>query len=293
MSTSSNPEHGHQMSRDYISGFLHPSNVASREVLSWLKTAQVSTTSFGSHASWITFTAPVSKAEKIYKTRFYTFEHKKSKAIVVRTLKYSLLSHTEPPLLGVVPATLADLVADCSVTITPHRLRSLSRTRPDSRKRLGISGFLDHYERYSGFHRSLDLYASSIPDTNFSVVLINGGLNLQNPLEISTEASLDIQYAAALADNPLTTFYSSAGRGPTIFGVGDDGSGESDHEPYLGQFRYLLDLPDDELPAVLSTSYGEVGQRVPETYAKTTCNMFAQLGAPGGGVSVIFSSGDS
>lgn len=53
----------------------------------------------------------------------------------------------------------------------------------------------------------------------------------------------------------------------------------------------MLALPNRELPQTLSTSYGEDEQSVPESYARTVCNMYGQLGARG--VSVVFSSGDN
>ncbi|KAE8350721.1 peptidase S8/S53 domain-containing protein [Aspergillus coremiiformis] len=317
ISTPGSSNYGHYMSREELRSMLHPSDVASQQVLSWLEAAHISAASIEAHANWITFTVSVSQAEQLLKTRFYTFEHKKSKATVVRTLKYSVPKEIRsfvqmiqpttrfghlvaqampPPLLGAAPVTLAELAANCSSIATPDCLRELygipdSQPKSDPRNRLGVSGFLDQYARYSDFHRFLHLYAPNMTEQNFTVVLINGGLNLQHSSEISSEASLDIQYAAALADNAFTTFYSTAGRGPFMGGVGDNPVSDSDHEPYLEQLQYLLDLPDEELPAVLSTSYGELEQNVPETYAKVTCNMFAQLGARG--VSVIFSSGDS
>ncbi|RMZ36123.1 tripeptidyl-peptidase sed3 [Aspergillus flavus] len=315
ISTPGNQNYGRHMSRDEVRNFLYSSDVAPRKVLSWLKAAHITATSINKHTGWITFTVPVSQAEQLLRTRFYTFEHKKSRATVVRTLKYSvpkelrsfvqmiqpttrfgqLMPQTEPPLLQALPVTLKDLVAGCSSIVTPSCLRKLygisdSKPKPDRRNRLGVSGFLDQYARYSDFHQFLRLYAPNITDTNYTVELINGGLNLQDSLEDSSEASLDIQYATALADTPFTTFYSTAGRGPVLRDLGHNDPSDP-HEPYLEQLRYLLDLPDDELPAVLTTSYGELEQSVPEIYARTTCNMFAQLGARG--VSVIFSSGDS
>ncbi|KAK7696298.1 hypothetical protein QCA50_000952 [Cerrena zonata] len=44
-------------------------------------------------------------------------------------------------------------------------------------------------------------------------------------------------------------------------------------------------------PQVISTSYGDVEQTVPESYARLVCQGFAQLGARG--VSLFFSSGDN
>lgn len=62
------------------------------------------------------------------------------------------------------------------------------------------------------------------------------------------------------------------------------------NEPYLDFLKYLLELPNEELPQVISVSYGEDEQTVPELYARQTCFMIAQLGARG--TSVIVASGD-
>lgn len=61
---------------------------------------------------------------------------------------------------------------------------------------------------------------------------------------------------------------------------------DNSNEPYLDLFTYLVALEDDELPQVLTTSYGETEQSVPAEYAKKVCDMIGQLGARG--VSVIF-----
>lgn len=70
----------------------------------------------------------------------------------------------------------------------------------------------------------------------------------------------------------------------------DNSSATASNEPYLELLEYLLALNDTDLPTVLSISYGEEEQSVPEDYARKVCNLFMQLGARG--VSVIFASGD-
>ena len=50
-------------------------------------------------------------------------------------------------------------------------------------------------------------------------------------------------------------------------------------------------LAQKDLPQVIVTSYGDIEQTVPYSYAKRVCEVFAQLGARG--VSVIFGAGDS
>lgn len=54
--------------------------------------------------------------------------------------------------------------------------------------------------------------------------------------------------------------------------------------------QYVLDLPDDGLPSVVSTSYGDDEQTISYAYASQACKMFAQLGARG--VSLMFAAGD-
>ncbi|USW55666.1 Putative peptidase S53, activation domain, peptidase S8, subtilisin, Ser-active, Sedolisin [Septoria linicola] len=61
------------------------------------------------------------------------------------------------------------------------------------------------------------------------------------------------------------------------------------NEPYLVWLDYVLNQKD--VPQVISTSYGDDEQTVPESYAKRACAGFAQLGARG--ISLFFSSGDA
>ncbi|TGO08608.1 hypothetical protein BTUL_0201g00180 [Botrytis tulipae] len=61
-------------------------------------------------------------------------------------------------------------------------------------------------------------------------------------------------------------------------------------EPCPDLLRYLLRLPNEELPSTISVSYGEDEQTVPKSYARQTCFMIAQFGARG--TSVIVASAD-
>jgi tripeptidyl-peptidase-1 len=313
MSTPGHSSYGQHMKRDDVRAFLRPSEEASDKVLSWLKSENVPAASIENHGNWVTFTVPVSQAERMLRTRFYAFQHPETDTTQIRTLEYSVpddihryiqmiqpttrfggpVRHNLQPIFQGTVASEEDLAANCSKTITPDCLLELygiydTTAEPDPRNRLGVSGFLDQWARYDDFESFMSLYAPDRTDFNFTVVEINGGINVQNSILSSTEASLDVQYAYSLAYNTLGTYYTTGGRGPV---VGQSDPTLSTNEPYLDQLHYLLDLPDEELPAVLSTSYGEDEQSVPEAYANATCNLFAQLGARG--VSVIFSSGDS
>ncbi|XHG09611.1 Tripeptidyl-peptidase sed3 [Aspergillus wentii] len=315
LATPDHHSYGKHMNRDEIREYLRPSDQALEAIISWMESEHVSANSVEIHGNWITFTVPVFKAEQLLKTQFVHFYNDVTKTTVIRTLEYSVprevhsyvqliqpttrFGHSGPqagqPSLKPAVVGFDELTGNCSINMTPDCLRQLygifdTYARPDPCNRLGISGYLDQYARYDDFHAFMQTFAPNRTDANFTVVSINGGLNEQNSAKGSTEASLDMQYSAALAYDTLTTFYTTAGRAPRNPGV-DSNPTVSSNEPYLEQLHYLLGLTDEELPAVLSTSYGEYEQNVPESYLEATCNLFAQLGARG--VSVIFSSGDS
>ena len=86
---------------------------------------------------------------------------------------------------------------------------------------------------------------------------------------------------------PLTAYH-TGGRNPTY--VPDILTTDNSDEPFLVWAQYMAGLPDDEVPQVISTSYGDDEQTVSRAYAQAVCNQFAQLGARG--VSLFFSSGD-
>lgn len=121
-------------------------------------------------------------------------------------------------------------------------------------------------------------------ERSFSVVSINGGTNQKPDANYTgTEAALDIQYGISLAYNDPVTFYTTGGRGPLIDDL-EQPDATVGSEPWLQHLKYLLGLPQDGLPTVLSMSYGEDEQSLPESYTQTVCNMLAQLGARGASI---------
>ncbi|CRG88197.1 tripeptidyl-peptidase I [Talaromyces islandicus] len=307
--------YGKHMKRDDVKAFLQPSAESSKAVMTWLKSEGVSEDLTTVSSDWIKFIVPVKQAERMLNTTFYVFHDDDSNSYRVRTLEYSVPHRIHRYIQLIQPTThfgrskphrslvfnKAEVDApnkaavDCGTSVTPDCLRQLYKlgdfvASPDPRNKLGISGYLEQYARYDDLEAFLQAYAPKMTDANFTVQSINGGLNEQSSENDSTEASLDIQYGIALAYNLSTIFFSTGGRGPLVPDLSQPDASHSSNEPYLEQLHYLLDLPDDELPSVLSTSYGENEQTLPESYTNTTCNLIAQLGARG--VSVIFSSGD-
>ncbi|KAI2997854.1 hypothetical protein CBS147346_8476 [Aspergillus niger] len=316
ISTPGHRDYGRHMKRDDVRAFMRPSDEVSKTIFSWLESEHVPPNAIEDRGDWVAFTVPLAQAQSMMKTDFYNFHHLETNTTQIRTLKYSVPEQVDAHLQMIQPTTrfgqpktqtslpslmpvsvnIDEISEDCLTGVTPTCLRQLyglpsTKASPDSRNVLGISGYLDQYARYSDLEEFLEVYSPNSIDADFSVVSINGGQNPQNSQEGSTEASLDIQYALSMAFDANATFYTTAGRAPSVSDSGTVSTDGSTNEPYLEQLQYLVGLPDEDLPAVLSTSYGEDEQSLPEEYTEATCNLFAQLGARG--VSVIFSSGDS
>ncbi|KAJ5372515.1 Peptidase S8/S53 subtilisin/kexin/sedolisin [Penicillium concentricum] len=314
LSTPGHASYGQHMKRDEVKKFLSPSPAVSDRIIAWLRSENVPTSSIDLDGHWISFTVPISQAEQMLKTQFFYFHQQAKQTNAIQTLGYSVPRVLHPYIqliqpttrfgnlvpqrrstIEQKPATAEQLAAGCNTTITPDCLRDLygidnTTTRPEWRNRLGISGFLEQYARHADYDEFLRHYAKSHTDTNFSVVSINGGQDDQHSMSDSVEANLDVQYSIPLADEVLATFYSTGGRGPVVPEINHPDPTESTNEPYLEQLHYFLNLSDEDLPAVLSNSYGEDEQSLPPSYVNATCSLFAQLAARG--VSILFSSGD-
>lgn len=316
LSTPGHPRYGQHMEQEEVQRLLSPEAAISNQILAWLSLENVPPDITKVKGNWVTFRASVSQAERMLQTKFFHYHHHAANITVIRTLGYSvpkeiyanvqLIQPTtrfgELSPLSALPidqpiiATPEDLKAECGTVIRPDCLRDLygvynSTATPSPWNRLGISGFLDQYARHSDFNQFKEQFLPDEGGSSFTVVTINGGLNDEVSPGMTTEASLDIQYSVSMAHNTLATFYSTGGRAPLIPDADQPDAGNSGNEPFLEQLHYLIDLPGDQLPAVLSTSYGESEQSLPPSYARVVCTLFAQLGARG--VSVIFSSGDS
>lgn len=321
ISTPGNGNYGRHMSKDEVKDFLLPSPEVSDALTSWLEAEGVPKDAIEHNGDWINFVVPVSKAEKMLDAEFYHYQNTVNEASRIRTLSYSVPKAVRPYVQMIQPTTRfgevnaqrsfvfdtfpntrqnfgasTDEEDDCSVVVTPNCLRELysmqdASAKPHPKNKIGVSGYLEQYARYADFNQWISTYAPEIEGATFSVESIKGGLNPQNSSENSVEASLDIDYAVGMSYNTTATYYTTAGRGPLVPDLSSPDPDDVSNEPYLDQLHYLLELDDEDLPSVLTTSYGENEQSVPETYSDSTCNLISRLGARG--VSVIFSSGDT
>ncbi|KAF2840230.1 tripeptidyl-peptidase-like protein [Patellaria atrata CBS 101060] len=319
VSTPDHPKYGQHLKSHQIKELLRPSEDATASIKEWLSDSDISAEDIEDDGDWINFVATVAQAEKMMDTTFNIYESSIRKNLrKVRTLHYSIpgklhkyidliqpttrFQHITPQrefilghdVLGMAGAV--NVSASCNTTITPTCLRDLYNVKgftpsANSSGFLGVNGFLEQYARYEDLALFLRDYAPEAVGANFSFTSVNGGVLPQDSPENSVEANLDIDYTVSLSYPIPNTYYSTAGRGPLVPDLDQPTQEDNANEPYLEFFTYLSNLPDNELPQTLTTSYGEDEQSVPASYARRVCNLIGQLGARG--VSVIFASGDT
>ncbi|RMZ69891.1 tripeptidyl-peptidase 1 [Pyrenophora seminiperda CCB06] len=318
VSSPSHPRYGKHLKRDELKDLIKPRAESVATVLNWLEESGVEARDIHNNGEWINFYAPVKRAEEMMETTFKTYQSEvRANVRKIRSLGYSVPGHVRPAIDMIQPTTRFGQIraegsmilsqeetpfsvlavnASCKTRITPTCLADLYNFKDFNastavKTKLGVTGYLEQYARFADLTKFLGTFAPSKAGTSFDVASINNGPFDQNSTADSVEANLDIQYTVGLvAPSIKTTFYTTPGRGELVPDLDQPSQNNVQNEPYLDLFTYLLNLDDDKLPQVLTTSYGENEQSVPAAYAKKVCDMIGQLGTRG--VSVIFSSGD-
>jgi tripeptidyl-peptidase-1 len=195
----------------------------------------------------------------------------------------------------------APINAICNISFTTVAcIRTLYGTigytpQVPGKNNIGLCNYLNNTNKRSDIYKFLENFR---PDADpsysheFPIVNIANAKNDQGPYtpaQIASghniEGNLDAELIIGITyPTPLTAF--STGGAPPY--IPDLTTPTDTNEPYLTFLNYALAQSD--LPQVISSSYGDDEQTVPESYAKKACAGFAQLGARG--ISIIFSSGD-
>ncbi|KID98689.1 tripeptidyl peptidase precursor, partial [Metarhizium majus ARSEF 297] len=307
------PGSGH-LSLDEVRTLRAPDPKDAAAVVDWLRENGIHDTV--TKDDWIHVNTTVSNAEGLLSTQLqrYSFDGKVS---MVRARQYSVPSHLSDAISFINPISnfMTPLrepttppppardardrragTAACAGTVTPNCLRQLYNMHyrapgNSSQVRLGVSGYLEEHSNHADVRDFLRREAPELPRYDFKVELVNGGTDPQNRLTAGGEAQLDLEYVMGLGFPSQVTYYATGGRGDKI---GDDGkpvTGKKlDNEPYLEFIQALLDKPDDEVPHVLSVSYGDDELSVPRPYAERVCSMLGLLTKRG--TSIIHSTGD-
>ena len=234
VSTPGNEEYGQHLDIDDVNALFAPTAEANTAVLAWLQSAGIS--NVASDGQWVNFAAPVGTINDLLNTTFLIYENIGGQKI--RTTEYSIpdslsgyidlispttyFGKTTAFIPTVVPtpvekrqddydSTEVQLAASCYTGITPaclKQLYSVGDYTPEvsSGSRIAFGSFLNE----SAIELDLVAFEQSfnISSQNFSVQLINGGVNDQNEsTALFGEANLDSQTIVGLSHPlPVTEF---------------------------------------------------------------------------------------
>ena len=159
----------------------------------------------------------------------------------------------------------------------------------------GSSVAFSSFARYTALFSDLAQYEEvwGLPKSNFSILAsIDNGTTSQDPdTAIADEADLDVQTLVGLVDGLPVGEYSTGGAGPLIPDALFPNNTYNYNEPFLEYYQYLLQQSQMDLPWVISTSYADIENTVPEKYARRVCNVIGMQGLRGR--TIVHSSGDS
>jgi tripeptidyl-peptidase-1 len=327
VSTPGNPQYGQHLDADAVNALFAPSAETIAAVEAWLKAAWVSEITTDGH--FINFATTVGTANSLLNTTFMTYQN--SGVSKIRATQYSIPDALVQHIDLVTPVTYfgktvaqvptftrtkkqvednkrrrgdgtwpsenatATIDASCQVSITPKCLKELYNVGsyvPDvkSGSRVGFGSFLNQSALYADLFQYENVY--NISAQNFSVILINGGTNDQDPATAQIgEADLDVENIVGISHPLPVTEFITGGSPPFIPNVDEPTAADNQNEPYLPYYQYLLSQPNWALPQVISNSYGDDEQTVPYAYAVRVCNMIGMLGLRG--ITVLESAGDT
>jgi tripeptidyl-peptidase-1 len=312
-----------------VNNLIKPTKEALDLVHEWLLINGIEKMTHSPAKDWVHVYIDVESAERLLDTEYYVFENKDDGSLVIRTPEWSLPKHLHehidtiqptnvftrsravatdwkqfdkpwtPP--DYKPPTDAAIAQACSINgTTPLCFATLYQTlgyvqQVPGINQIAFNNFLGEVPITPDTEQFLSIYKpEAVPGASaLTRVDIAGGPSHLGPVTadeaayaLDKEANLDFQTIVGMTYPMPVTAYSTGGVPPEI---PDAAAGDPPgNEPYLTWANYVLSQPS--LPQVISTSYGDDEQTVPEDYARRVCNSFAQLGARG--ISLLFSSGD-
>jgi len=129
-----------------------------------------------------------------------------------------------------------------------------------------------------------DITKSKSKSVTFGDANIDGGSNSQEATDAGIEANLDIQYSVGVVADASVPAVNV-----TFVSVGNNNT-DGDLSGFLDVMEYFLKMEDEELPRVVTTSYGANEADLDPKLQNNLCNAYMQLTSRG--VTVLFSSGD-
>ncbi|QIW98818.1 hypothetical protein AMS68_004336 [Peltaster fructicola] len=317
--------YGEWLDTPEIHTLIAPHETTKDAVHAWLADNGIESFAASPAGDWLYIPMSVKEAERLLDTEYHVYKHVDNGNELVRTPEYSLPAHLHQHIDVVAPTTyFGDTEAmrtslkfaevygkpGCGPESTPpwhghggvpgsQPTSVLSATLPPSPANVcnlvSMTAYLEESANISDFHIFLSQQRKDAsPDYTFSVDSINGGINMQDPEPPQyyrvrdLEANLDSQTIGGFIYPTQFVVYSTGGSPPF---VPDLNTPTDTNEPYLDWVQNLLAQDRSALPNVVSTSYGDDEQSVPNDYATRVCQEFAQL--TGRGITLVFSSGDN
>ncbi|KAF2192127.1 subtilisin-like protein [Zopfia rhizophila CBS 207.26] len=318
--------YGKHLNSEEVNELVRPSKESSDFVHEWLRENGISDMGYSSAKDWIIVHLPVESVERLLDTEYHNYKHEDG-TMIARTTRWSLPRHLHDHIDTIQPSTsffrAASNKADwvqappeipasykkpsnesiakvCNVTsVTPECFATLYSTKwykPEAagKNKVGFTNYLGEIPIRTDTELFLKKYRPEAAESarTFKAYSIDNGPVQDGPLtanqsesDISHEANLDVQAIAGISWPTPIDSYSTGGEPPFI---PDLSTPTNTNEPYLAWVNWLLE--QENIPQVISTSYGEPEQSVPRSYAERVCRQFAQVGARG--TSLLFSSGD-
>lgn len=284
--------------------------------------------SYSPAKDWITVTLPVEDIEELLNTKYAVYRHEDGSELVrtpdwslpahlhdhidtiqptnswfrakpkASSLKVNQLLNEKPALKYYSNASVADVCETNSVTPTCRRTLYETIDYVPQSVASNLMGLADYLNETNNRNDTYNMLATYRPEAaaaayDFEFDSIANGTTAQVYTEeavedeTGVEGNLDVQNMLSFAWPTKLIAYTTGGSPP----YDPDAVTTTDtNEPYLAWLESVLAESDDEIAKVISTSYDDDEQSVPQSYAIRVCNDLAQLGARG--VSLFYSSGD-
>lgn len=287
----SNPKYGQYSTLQEVNALLAPTQEHVKSVTDWLS-------SLGEnvhlHSDFATVTTNVSQLEGFFGTEYHEFHHAASGLSALRMLEEPILPLSIKHAIDFVSPTTQRLPRKAALQVsqnlgstgfknTPSTLRKMYSVgdveATSAKNRQAVTGFLEQHRTNADLQK---FFKSQYPKGKGRTISRTRGDGAdESHVGGQIEAELDTQYIMAMGGNVETEFWTFKGRVPN----------EPENEPFLKFLTTLGSTPDDEVPLVISTSYGEDEDSTDLDYAKR-CNVeFQKAGVRG--ITLLFSSGDS
>lgn len=285
------PKYGQHMTLQEVNELVAPRTEDMEAVKAWLQSIG---TAMQVQSDFIKVTANVSQVERLLGVEYHEFQHPVTGFSALRAVSepelpeeiqqaIDFVSPTTQALPQKLPLRVSQKLEATGFTNTPKSLRKLysigdvEASSPKNRQ--AVTGFLEQHRTNTDLQR---FFSSEYPKGKGRKISRTRGDGAdESHVGGQIEAELDTQYVMAIGGNVETEFWTFKGRVPN----------EPENEPFLKFLTLLGETPDDEVPLVISTSYGEDEDSTDLDYAKR-CNVeFQKAGARG--ISLLFSSGDS